>query len=125
MQLLQAAEALARAAMAHGRDPAYDSPYAAEAVAHGKDMPKWAKLKEGRWQRGKFKLAKLAVSPVQEWDKACVTCCPAGYVRSGVLSVLAARRAASWTTWLWSWPCIRQTAGLPALRRHLSPKQPE
>ena len=62
--LLQAATALARAAMANAQNDEYDSPYAAEAVAHGKDIPLWAKIKEGKLKKGfKFSLAKLRVRP--------------------------------------------------------------
>ena len=47
--------------MAHAQDEKYHSPYAADAVAHGKDIPLWAKIKEGKFKKGKFSLAKLRV----------------------------------------------------------------
>ena len=58
---MQAAAALAKAAAAHAQDGSYASPYAADAAAHGKDIPLWAKIKEGKFKKGKFSLAKLRV----------------------------------------------------------------
>ena len=47
--------------MAHAQDGKYPSPYAADAAAHGKDIPLWAKIKEGKFKKGKYNLAKLTV----------------------------------------------------------------
>jgi hypothetical protein len=72
MVLPQAAEAMAKLASTHARDPAYKSPYTEEATRQGYDLPWWEKLVTSSFKDGKVELGTLRVRCLL---KAVVTAC--------------------------------------------------
>ena len=59
--MLQAASKIAKAASNNAVDDDYSSPYTAEAIKKGMDLPWWQKVSGARFKDGKVQLARLQV----------------------------------------------------------------